>query len=260
MMRVVKIGGRAQSDARLGPALAAAARATGSSVASLCIVHGGGDEVSALQRRLGLEPVFSGGRRVTSDADLEIVRMVLSGTINKRLTAMLLSHGVRAAGISGEDGMLFRALVTNPAMGRVGENIKVDPSIVLQLIAGGFVPVVSPLARDAGDAGTTGSGLNVNGDDAAAALAGALAADELVLVVDVEGVLESGAVIPLLDLDQAAALVASGVAAGGMAAKLEAAAAALRAGVGRVRIAGLDGIGSPDAGTRVVLSKQTTPV
>lgn len=260
MMRVVKIGGRAQSDTGLGPALAAAARATGSSVASLCIVHGGGDEVSALQRRLGLEPVFSGGRRVTSEADLEIVRMVLSGTINKRLVAMLLSHGVRAAGISGEDAMLFRAHATNAAMGRVGGTVSVDPSIVLQLIAGGFVPVISPLARDADDAGTTGSGLNVNGDDAAAALAGALAADELVLVVDVDGVLENGAVVPSLDLEQAAALVASGVAAGGMAAKLEAAAAALRGGVGYVRIAGLDGIGNPDAGTRVVLSKKTSPV
>ena len=255
MMRVVKVGGRAQGDARLGPALAAAARATGSSAGALCIVHGGGDEVSALQRRLGLEPVFHGGRRVTSDADLEIVRMVLSGTINKRLVAMLLSHGVRAAGISGEDGMLFRAHATDPkTMGRVGGAVTVDPAIVLQLIAGGFVPVVSPLARDADDTGTAGSGLNVNGDDAAAALAGALAADELVLVADVAGVLDGGNVIPSLDREQAESLIASGVAAGGMAAKLQAAAAALHAGVARVRIAGLDGIGNPDAGTRVVLS------
>lgn len=254
-MRVVKIGGRAQSDARLGAALAAAARATGSSSSSLCIVHGGGDEVSALQRRLGLEPVFHGGRRVTSDADLEIVRMVLSGTINKRLVAMLLSHGVRAAGISGEDGMLFRAHATDPkTMGRVGGSVTVDPALVLQLIAGGFVPVVSPLARDAADTGTTGAGLNVNGDDAAAALAGSLAADELVLVADVAGVLENGKVIPSLDREQSESLIASGVAAGGMAAKLQAAAVALHAGVARVRIAGLDGIGNPDAGTRVVFS------
>ncbi len=255
MMRVVKIGGRAQGDVRLGPALAAAARAKGSSVSSLCIVHGGGDEVSALQRRLGLEPQFSGGRRVTSEADLEIVRMVLSGTINKRLVAMLLSHGVRAAGISGEDAMLFRAHATDPlTMGRVGGTVKVNPEIVLQLIAGGFVPVISPLARDADDAGTTGAGLNVNGDDAAAALAGALAADELVLVADVAGVLDNDAVIPTLDLDGAQALISNGVAAGGMAAKLQAAAAALHAGVARVRIAGLDGIGNPDAGTRILLS------
>jgi len=255
MMRVVKIGGRAQGDARLGPALAGAARATGSSISSLCVVHGGGDEVSALQRRLGLEPQFSGGRRVTSEADLEIVRMVLSGTINKRLVAMLLSHGVRAAGISGEDAMLFRAHATDPqTMGRVGGTVKVDPEIVLQLIAGGFVPVISPLARDADETGTSGAGLNVNGDDAAAALAGALAADELVLVADVAGVLDNGTVISQLDLDGAEALIANGVAAGGMAAKLQAAAAALHAGVGRVRIAGLDGIGNPDAGTRVMLT------
>ena len=255
MMRVVKIGGRAQSDPRLGPALAAAARANTSSSSALCVVHGGGDEVSALQRRLGLEPQFHGGRRVTSEADLEVVRMVLSGTTNKRLVAMLLSHGVRAVGISGEDAMLFRAHATDPkTMGRVGGSVTVDPAIVLQLIAGGFVPVVSPLARDADDTGTTGSGLNVNGDDAAAALAGALAADELVLVADVAGVLEDGKVIASLDGEQSDALIASGVAAGGMAAKLQAAAAALQAGVGRVRIAGLDGIGNPDAGTRVVLS------
>ncbi len=257
-MRVVKIGGRAQGDARLGAVLAAAARSGDDAPMSLVIVHGGGDEVSALQRKLGLEPQFSGGRRVTSEADLEIVRMVLSGTINKRLVAMLLSHGVRAAGISGEDANLFKAHATDAAaMGRVGGTVSVDPAILLQLLAGGFVPVVSPLARDADDTSAAGSGLNVNGDDAAAALAGALAADELVLVVDVEGVLENGAVIPSLDLEQAESLVASGVAAGGMAAKLEAAAAALHGGVARVRIAGLDGIGNPDAGTRVVLSHST---
>jgi acetylglutamate kinase len=255
MMRVVKIGGRAQGDARLAPALAAAARSAGGAAGSLCIVHGGGDDVSAFQRRLGLEPVFSGGRRVTSEADLEIVRMVLSGTINKRLVAMLLAHGVHAVGISGEDAMLFRARAADPkSMGRVGGAVTVDPSVVLHLLAGGFVPVISPLARDADATGAACAGLNVNGDDAAAALAGALAADELVLVADVPGVLQDGAVLPVLDLERAESLVASGVAAGGMAAKLEAAGAALHGGVARVRIAGLDGIGDPDAGTRVVLS------
>jgi acetylglutamate kinase len=156
--------------------------------------------------------------------------------------------------------MLFRALATEPeTMGRVGGAVTVDPAIVLNLIGGGFVPVISPLARDAADTGTSGSGLNVNGDDAAAALAGALAADELVLVADVAGVLDNGVVIRTLGLDQARSLIASGVAAGGMAAKLEAAAAALHSGVARVRIAGLDGIGNPEAGTRVVLSQQTSP-
>jgi acetylglutamate kinase len=248
MKRVVKIGGRAQGDARLATALADAARSS-----TLCVVHGGGDEVSALQRRLGLEPVFSGGRRVTSEADLEIVRMVLSGTINKRLVAQLIGAGVRAVGISGEDASLFAARATNAAvMGRVGGDVTVDPSIVEQLAAGGFVPVVSPLARDIDSA--AGAGLNVNGDDAAAALAAALGADELVLVADVPGVLENDQLIEFVDADGARSLIVRGVAAGGMAAKLEAALAALRGGVGRVRIASLDGIGDLRAGTHITLS------
>jgi acetylglutamate kinase len=246
---VVKVGGRAQADARLPGALAAAAAGATN---ALCVVHGGGDEVSALQRRLGLEPTFVGGRRVTSAADLEVVRMVLSGTINKRLVALLLARGVRAIGLSGEDARLFTARAMDAAtMGRVGGAVTVDARVVEHLLAGGFTPVISPLARDAED---PTAGLNVNGDDAAAALAVALEADELVLVADVPGVLDAGAVLPLLDPEHARALVAAGVAAGGMAAKLEAATAALQGGVARVRIAGLDGIADPGAGTRMVLS------
>lgn len=249
MKRVVKIGGRAQGDTRLPMALAEASRAPH----ALCVVHGGGDEVSALQRKLGLEPVFSGGRRVTSEADLEIVRMVLSGTINKRLVAQLIRAGARAVGVSGEDGALFQARATDAAvMGRVGGEVRVDPSLINHLLSGGFVPVVSPLARDAES--TTGAGLNVNGDDAAAALAAAIGADELVLVADVSGVLEDNQLVPAVDADGARSLIVRGVAAGGMAAKLEAALAALRGGVGRVRIAGLDGISDLRAGTHIALS------
>ncbi len=251
-MRVVKIGGRAQGDVRLAERLAAASRVSSRTAGGLCVVHGGGDEVSALQRRLGLEPKFHGGRRVTSVDDLEIVRMVLSGTTNKRLTAQLVSAGVRAVGVSGEDAGLFQAHATDAAtMGRVGGRVTVDPSLVRYLVAGGFVPVVSPLARDADD--PAGAGLNVNGDDAAAALAAALGADELVLVADVPGVLEAGALIASLDEAGARALIASGVAAGGMAAKLEAALAALHGNVPTVRITGLDGIGDVAAGTRIRL-------
>jgi acetylglutamate kinase len=255
MTRVVKVGGRAQSDPRLPIALATAAQAAARSAghaASLCVVHGGGDEVSALQRRLGLEPTFSGGRRVTSAADLDVVRMVLSGMVNKRLVALLVALGIRAVGISGEDAMLFTAHVTDPRMGRVGGAVRVAPDLVDALLAGGYVPVISPVARDGDDTG--GAGLNVNGDDAAGALAAALHADELVFVADVSGVLENDVTLPTLDADRAAALIASGVAAGGMAAKLEAAVTALRGGVACVRIAGLDGIGDPTAGTRIVLS------
>lgn len=246
MRRVVKVGGRAQGDPRLPAALAAAGRAD-----ALCVVHGGGDEVSAMQRRLGLEPTFVGGRRVTSEADLDVVRMVLSGTINKRLVAQLLAHGVHAVGLSGEDALLFSARITRPAMGRVGGDVTVNGSVVEHLLDGGFTPVISPMARDA-DA--PHAGLNVNGDDAAAALAVALRADELVLVADVAGVLDAGSLVPVLDAERARAFIADGTAAGGMAAKLEAAAAALHGGVSCVRITGLDGIAEPGAGSRVILS------
>ena len=206
MQRVVKVGGRAQADPTLAVAIASAVGAGD----TVCLVHGGGDEVSAVQRRLGMEPKFLGGRRVTSVDDLDVVRMVLSGTTNKRLVAQLISAGVRAVGISGEDAGLFRARVTDAQMGRVGGGVDVDASIIAHLTAGGVVPVVSPLARDADD--SAGAGLNVNGDDAAAALASAIGADDLVLVADVPGVLEDGNVIPILDLDTARELVRRGVA------------------------------------------------
>jgi acetylglutamate kinase len=253
MKRVVKIGGRAQGDLRLPAVLAVlAAAATPTTGGFLCVVHGGGDEVTNLQQRLGLQSAFIGGRRVTSVEDLEIVRMVLSGATNKRIVAQLISQGVNAVGISGEDASLFTAQITDPAMGRVGGRVTVNAALIQHLVHGGFVPVISPLARDAED--RAGAGLNVNGDDAAAALAAALAADELVLVADVPGVLEAGAVIPTIDEAMAQRLISSGVAAGGMAAKLDAALTALRGGAKAVRISGLDGISDSSAGTRIVLS------
>jgi acetylglutamate kinase len=249
MRRVVKIGGRAQSDPQLIVQLVAAAGRG----ESLAVVHGGGDEVSTLQRRLGIEPQFRGGRRVTSVEDLELVRMVLSGATNKRLVAQLLSTGMRAVGISGEDAGLLTAHVTNPDFGRVGGDITAHPTLLTHLWSGGFIPVISPLGRDADD--PQGSGLNVNGDDAAAAIAAAIGADELLLVADVPGVLDAGgAVISQLDGAAAQALMSSGVAKGGMAAKLEAGALALRGGVRRVRIGDLRAITNTAAGTRLLLS------
>ncbi|MHB1068259.1 MAG: acetylglutamate kinase [Gemmatimonadaceae bacterium] len=249
MRRVVKIGGRAQGDAQVIVQLAAAS----GKGESLVIVHGGGDEVSTLQRRLGLEPQFRGGRRVTSVEDLEIVRMVLSGATNKRLVAQLLSAGVRAVGLSGEDAALLTARITDPDFGRVGGAMTAHTELLTHLWSGGFIPVVSPLGRDADD--PQGGGLNVNGDDAAAAIAASLGADELLLVADVAGVLDdAGAVIAELDGAAAQSLVASGVAKGGMAAKLEAGALALRGGVRRVRIGNLRAITDASAGTRLVLS------
>lgn len=245
MTRVVKFGGRAQGDATLPAVVTQAARH-----ARLVVVHGGGDEVSAMQRRLGLEPQFIGGRRVTSEADLEVVRMLLSGSVNKRLVAQFVTAGARAVGVSGEDAGLLTARVTDATFGRVGRDVAAQVSLLTDLLNGGWLPVISPLARDRDSA--TGQGLNVNGDDAATALAVALRADELCFVADVPGVLQDGARIPMLDRARIADLAARGVVQGGMLAKLEAALAAIDAGVGAVRIGALDLLTDAQAGTTIV--------
>jgi acetylglutamate kinase len=246
-VRVVKLGGRTQGAPELAATLAAAARVAKT---RLVVVHGGGDEVSAMQRQLGMEPTFVGGRRVTSAADLDVVRMLLSGTINKRLVAQLLTAGARAVGLSGEDAGLLTARVTDAAFGRVGRDVEADPAVLRDLLATGWLPMLSPVARDRES--PVGAGLNVNGDDAATAIAVALRADELCFVADVEGVLDAGAVVKKLDREAIAALAERGVVQGGMLAKLEAALAAVNAGVGAVRIGTLTCLTDPHAGTRVV--------
>lgn len=245
MRHVVKIGGRAQGDPALPKLLAQVARRGD----ELVVVHGGGDEVTALQRRLGSEPTFIGGRRVTTNDDMDVVRMVLSGSVNKRLVRQLLDEGLPAIGISGEDGGLLPAiLLDGGALGAVGEPLAADARPIEALLGAGFVPVVSPLGRHA----ETGQGLNINGDDAAAAIAGALHADELLLIVDVAGVLDaSGAVVALISADAVDDLIASGTASGGMSAKLQAARRALAAGVASVRISDVKALADPSAGTRL---------
>jgi acetylglutamate kinase len=252
VIRVVKIGGRAQQAPSLIPALAAAWRAE---PGELVVVHGGGDEVTALQRTLGHEPRFVDGRRVTTDADIAILRMTLSGVVNKRLVAALVSAGIPAAGISGEDAALLSAEpIDSATMGRAGSPAEANIHLVRHLLHGGFLPVISPLARDARS--DTGDALNVNGDDAAAAIAGALGASELLLIADVPGVLEDGNVIPTLDAERKRALVAAGTITAGMIAKLEASQRALAAGVSRVRISDLEAIADAARGTRIVAAAE----
>jgi len=231
MIRVVKIGGRAQNDPSLPSQLADLAR---EHHVRLCIVHGGGDEVSAFQRQLGHEPRFVSGRRFTSADDVGVVRMVLSATINKRLVRQLSGVGIAAVGVSGEDGNLLPATrFEGGALGAVGIPGRADRRLLDALLNGGFVPVVSPLGRDV----ATGEGLNINGDDAAAAIAESLGADELFLLADVPGVLDAaGLPLPSADIDGIASMVDGGIAHSGMAAKLEAARRALLAGVRVVRI------------------------
>lgn len=244
-VRVIKVGGRPQLDPALPAALAAAHRAA---PGSLVVVHGGGDEVSTLQTLHGVEARFSGGRRITSELDLAIVRMALSGSANKRLVAALNDASASAVGLSGEDaGLLVATPVDRERFGFVGRPSSVNVPLLRLLLDAGHLPVLSPVSRS--DDPAAGATLNVNGDDAAAAIAAALGADELLLVSDVEGVRVQGAPVARLDPERAQALVDDGTAAGGMAAKLEAALAALEGGVGRVRISDIAAIGRADRGT-----------
>ncbi|MDB4882989.1 MAG: argB [Gemmatimonadetes bacterium] len=245
MTRVIKIGGRPQLDPSLTAALAAATRAE---PGSLIVVHGGGDEVSTLQRLYGVESRFSGGRRVTSVLDLEIIRMALSGSANKRLVAALNDAGVVAVGLSGEDGALLTASPLDPdAYGHVGTPAEVNVDLLRLLLGGGYLPVLSPVSRSSDP--VLGSTLNVNGDDAAAAIAVAIGADELLLVSDVEGVLLDDQPVRALGPDEAQRLIDDGTARGGMAAKLQAALTALEGGVPRVRISDITAIELLDRGT-----------
>lgn len=249
MTRVLKLGGRAQSAPELAASIAAEWRAHG----DLCVIHGGGEEISALQRALGVEPSFVGGRRVTTERDLDLVRMVLSGAANKRLVSALADAGVQAWGVSGEDAGILAAEPLPAEFGRAGIPSRVDAAPIQLLLRNGYLPVVSPMARSAGGRGA----LNVNGDDAAAALAAALHASELVFVSDVNGVIaSSGGLIPQLTIAEARELVAAGTASGGMAAKLEAADRALAAGVRAVRIGDHAAIGDRSAGTTITAARE----
>jgi len=246
--RVVKVGGNEVDDDAW---LASMARLVAAGPPCV-LVHGGGKEISALQRTLGAEPEWRDGLRYTGDESMRAVAMVLSGVVNKRIASAVIGAGGDALGISGEDGSLLRARVARGgALGRVGEIIEVRASLLRAVLSMGMVPVVSPVSR-----GEAGEPLNVNADDAAAAVAGALGSMELLLISNVDGVLENGVRIPRLASDRIDALIESGVAAGGMAPKLRAARRALEGGVGAVRIGGLDMLGDPSSGTRIVPSRR----
>jgi acetylglutamate kinase len=250
---VVKLGGRVLTDPRLPIALATR---FASAHQRIVVVHGAADEVSALQRAFGVTPTFVAGLRVTSADDIDRIRMALSGLANKRLTAALITAGIPAVGVSGEDGPI---LIADPAddgvLGAVGTVAAVHTALLDLLLGGGYLPVVAPLARAARTAGgppPATAALNINADDGAATIAAALGAHELLLVADVERIRTRNGGANVLDRTAAEAAIASGEIQDGMAVKVRAALAALRSGVPRVRIGGVAMITGESAGTSIV--------
>jgi acetylglutamate kinase len=199
------------------------------------IVHGGGPMINAMLDKLDIKSEFVAGKRVTDQATVEVVEMVLSGQVNKRLVQAINSQGGRAVGLSGKDANLMICDQTDPALGFVGTPADMDPKVLRDLAASGLIPVIAPLG-----AGRNGETLNVNGDTAAGAIAGALQADRLLLLTDVSGVKGGdGKVLTELSADQIRDMIADGTIAGGMIPKTETALDALDQGVRAVVI--LDG-------------------
>jgi acetylglutamate kinase len=228
---VVKIGGAALEDAALRQRFAEDVVLLDWVGIDVVVVHGGGKQVNAMLDRLGIVPRFERGLRVTDHATLEVVEMVLGGSLNKELVRRIQELGGRAVGLTGKDGGLARARRVHPELGLVGEISDWDPLVVERLLPD-FIPVVAPLAVD-----QDGETVNVNADPFAAGLAVALGADKLVLLTDVEGVLGAdGELVPSLTAAQAAQLIDAGVVKGGMVPKVDNALAALALGVKKVHI------------------------
>ncbi|MFE0730816.1 acetylglutamate kinase [Streptomyces antibioticus] len=261
---VVKFGGNAMVDEALRRTFAEDVVALRRAGLLPVVVHGGGPQISAMLDRLGLETRFTAGLRVTTPETMEVVRMVLTGRVQRELVGSINAHGPFAVGMTGEDAHTMTA-VRRPAwvdgrqvdIGLVGEVVDVNADTVRALLDQGRIPVVSPVAR-----GTDGEVYNVNADLAASALACALDAERLVMLTDVAGLYadwpHSAEVIERLTADQLEALLPG--LAGGMLPKMEGCLRAVRSGVrqarvldGRVPHAVLDGVlGDTPPGTTVV--------
>ena len=199
------------------------------------IVHGGGPMINALLDKLEIKSEFVNGKRVTDAATMEVVEMVLSGTVNKRIVQAINKQGGRAVGLSGKDANLVVCDPADPALGLVGNPSDINPEVIRTLFENDLIPVIAPLG-----AGRNGETFNINGDTVAGAIAGALSADRLLLLTDVSGVKNAdGDVLTEMNSDQIREMTASGVIAGGMIPKTETALAALEVGVKAVVI--LDG-------------------
>ncbi len=199
------------------------------------IVHGGGPQISGMMKRLGLEPKFIEGVRVTDPETMSVVEMVLAGTVNKEIVTLINQMGGKGVGLTGKDGRLIKARRLRgkeETMGQVGEVASVDAEILKTLDEGRFVPVISPIGAD-----ETGKTYNINADLVAGSLAAALSAEKLLILTDVPGILgQDGVLIPTLVKKQVVQLIQDGVIKGGMMPKIEAAVSSVEQGVRKAHI------------------------
>ena len=192
------------------------------------VVHGGGPMINDMLQKLGISSTFVRGKRVTDKATVEVVEMILSGLVNKRIVQAINDQGGRAVGISGKDDDLMVCEADDPELGFVGRPVEMNVQVLRDLYNAGIIPVVAPVATGMADNET----FNVNGDTAAGAIAGALKADRLLLLTDVAGVKNAdGDIVTQLTPAQVRAMIADGTISGGMIPKVETALVAVEQGV-----------------------------
>jgi acetylglutamate kinase len=197
------------------------------------VVHGGGPMINEMLAKLGIESKFVRGKRVTDKATVQVVEMILSGLVNKRIVQAIMDAGGRAVGISGKDDDMMVCVPDDPELGFVGRPVEMNVQVLRDLYGAGIIPVVAPVATGMADNET----FNVNGDTAAGAIAGALQADRLLLLTDVAGVKNAaGEVMTQITPEEIREMTASGVISGGMIPKTETALMAIEAGTRAVTI------------------------
>ncbi len=224
---VIKFGGNAMGDDEAMASFARDIVLLRQVGVNPVVVHGGGPMINEMLDKLGITSSFVKGKRVTDAATVEVVEMVLSGRVNKRIVQAINAEGGKAVGLSGKDAGLITCDPADPELGFVGEPTDVNPGVLKNLFADDMIPIIAPLG-----AGRNGETFNINGDTVAGAIAAALKADRLLLLTDVAGVKDAnGEVVTALSAAEVEDMTAKGVIAGGMIPKTETALHAVRGGV-----------------------------
>lgn len=232
---VIKYGGNAMIDETLKQQVMEDIALLWLIGVKVVLIHGGGPEISDMMKKLGKEPHFVDGLRVTDKETVDIVQMVLAGKVNKSLVTLLQMKGGHAVGLSGMDGGIIEATVKDDRLGYVGRITKVRTQPITDLLEKNYIPVISTVASD-----RIGNVYNINGDTAAAYIAGAMGAERLIMMTDVAGILENkddpSTLIPVVTVSEAKKLYESGIVSGGMIPKVDCCIEAINAGVKNVTI------------------------